>query len=272
MSFESFLAGGIAGTVVDGVLFPIDSLKTRLQSSKGFHASGGFRNIYSGLTPALLGSAPNAALFFFVYDWVKKLPGDHGVDHRTVRQIFVHMASAGCGEIAACLIRVPIEVVKQRCQAQPNVSLSQVVKSLYLEGRMMSFYKGYMTTVYREIPFSLIQFPLWEYLKSRFGSSFSDADSVKPFFGAVSGALSGAVAASVTTPLDVAKTRIMLSNKADYNVYSEAKLIPILRHIYFDQGIKGLFSGLLPRTIWISFGGFIFLGVYDYSLFFLNNR
>ena len=32
---------------------------------------------------------------------------------------------------------------------------------------LAGFYRGYLTTVAREIPFSLIQFPLWEELKRR---------------------------------------------------------------------------------------------------------
>ena len=51
-------AGGIAGTSVDVVLFPLDTVKTRLQSQQGFQAAGGFRGIYSGLLSATLGSAP----------------------------------------------------------------------------------------------------------------------------------------------------------------------------------------------------------------------
>lgn len=47
---------------VDGALFPLDTLKTRLQSPDGFRQSGGFRGIYSGLGPAILGSAPTGEL------------------------------------------------------------------------------------------------------------------------------------------------------------------------------------------------------------------
>ena len=52
-------AGGIAGTTVDIVLFPLDTIKTRLQSKVGFWAAGGFRSIYSGIGPAAVGSAPS---------------------------------------------------------------------------------------------------------------------------------------------------------------------------------------------------------------------
>ena len=44
----SLVSGGLAGTAVDVSLFPLDTIKTRLQSKQGFLAAGGFRNIYSG--------------------------------------------------------------------------------------------------------------------------------------------------------------------------------------------------------------------------------
>lgn len=40
-------------------LFPLDTLKTRLQSQAGFWKSGGFSGIYRGIGPAFVGSAPN---------------------------------------------------------------------------------------------------------------------------------------------------------------------------------------------------------------------
>jgi solute carrier family 25 S-adenosylmethionine transporter 26 len=65
---NSLVAGGMAGTTVDVALFPIDTIKTRLQSPQGFQAAGGFRGIYNGLGAAALGSAPGAALFFSTYE------------------------------------------------------------------------------------------------------------------------------------------------------------------------------------------------------------
>ena len=57
-SFQAaLLAGGLAGTTVDLSLFPLDTLKTRLQAREGFFASGGFRGIYRGVGSAVVGSA-----------------------------------------------------------------------------------------------------------------------------------------------------------------------------------------------------------------------
>ncbi|POR35685.1 Mitochondrial S-adenosylmethionine transporter, partial [Tolypocladium paradoxum] len=50
---SALLAGALAGTTVDLSLFPLDTLKTRLQSSAGFFPSGGFAGIYRGVGSAL---------------------------------------------------------------------------------------------------------------------------------------------------------------------------------------------------------------------------
>lgn len=52
-------AGAAAGLVVDSVLFPIDTIKSRLQSSLGFRKTGGFKQLYRGILPVLTGSIPN---------------------------------------------------------------------------------------------------------------------------------------------------------------------------------------------------------------------
>lgn len=44
---------------VDLTLFPLDTIKTRLQSQQGFYKAGGFRGIYAGVPSAAIGSFPN---------------------------------------------------------------------------------------------------------------------------------------------------------------------------------------------------------------------
>jgi Mitochondrial carrier protein len=56
--FTTLQAGGLAGTSVDLLFYPIDSIKTRLQSDHGFYKAGGFRGIYNGVGSVIVGSAP----------------------------------------------------------------------------------------------------------------------------------------------------------------------------------------------------------------------
>ena len=69
--FTCLIAGGAAGTVTDLSLYPLDTIKTRLQSSQGFMKAGGFSGVYKGLGAAALGSAPGSALFFATYEKMK---------------------------------------------------------------------------------------------------------------------------------------------------------------------------------------------------------
>uniref|UniRef100_M4BXT4 Uncharacterized protein n=1 Tax=Hyaloperonospora arabidopsidis (strain Emoy2) TaxID=559515 RepID=M4BXT4_HYAAE len=74
-------------------------------------------------------------------------------------------------------------------------------------------------------------------------------------------ALGRAKAASITTPLDVVKTRLMLGKDAKGVPYEGA--VSTLSRVYNEEGFKRLFSGVGPRTMWISIGGFVFFGMYE---------
>ncbi|NXK62953.1 SAMC protein, partial [Sylvietta virens] len=249
-------AGGVAGVCVDLILFPLDTVKTRLQSPQGFRKAGGFRGIYAGVPSTAIGSFPNAAAFFITYENVKSLL-PHGSS--SYLSPATHMVAASLGEVVACLIRVPSEVVKQRAQVSPSSSTLRILShTLYHEG-IQGLYRGYKSTVLREIPFSLVQFPLWESLKDLW--SWKQGHVVDSWQSAVCGAFAGGFAAAVTTPLDVAKTRIMLA-KAGSRIAS-GNVLAALGDIWRTQGLSGLFAGVVPRMAAISLGGFIFLGTYE---------
>ncbi|XP_012217180.1 S-adenosylmethionine mitochondrial carrier protein homolog isoform X2 [Linepithema humile] len=243
----SLIAGGAAGTFVDVALFPLDTLKTRLQSSYGFSRAGGFMGLYKGICPVIIGSAPTAALFFLTYEEIKIIMQPKiSVKYCTV----LHMGAATFAEMVACLIRVPVEVTKQRKQA------------LILDKKLLDLkilYRGYWSTVLRDTPFSIVQFPLWEYLKTLYTCHIER--KIHPMESAICGAISGGISAAVTTPLDVAKTRIMLANTTLLS--SELKILNVLHNVYIENGFRGLFAGFAPRVIWITLGGFMFFGVYE---------
>jgi len=252
----SLISGGMAGMAVDISLFPLDTIKTRLQSKQGFWAAGGFKNIYSGLGPAAVGSAPNAAIFFCTYDTVKRVAvNKFGYQDSAA----VHMAAASTGEVAACLVRVPVEIVKQRRQARAAGSSLEIVRDTWRGEGARGFYRGYLTTVIREIPFSLIQFPLWEGLKKQW--ALVSGHQPKPWEASLCGAVAGGVAAGLTTPLDVAKTRIMLAKAGSEE--AQAGILGIWRTVVQESGVRGLFAGVTPRVTWISVGGAVFFGVYE---------
>ncbi|XP_056293443.1 mitochondrial S-adenosylmethionine carrier protein isoform X4 [Pseudoliparis swirei] len=161
----SLVAGGCAGMCVDLTLYPLDTLKTRLQSQQGFYKAGGFRGIYAGVPSAAVGSFPNAAAFFVTYECTKSLLGAGGAGH--VAPV-THMLAASLGEVVACLIRVPTEVVKQRTQAAPSSSTRRMLLATLTEEGVRGLYRGYGSTVLRElgyISFSSLQAPVHPFLR-----------------------------------------------------------------------------------------------------------
>ncbi|KAG2233285.1 hypothetical protein INT48_001597 [Thamnidium elegans] len=242
--FDTCLDDIIKENSVDSVLFPLDTIKTRLQTKAGIMGSGGFRGVYSGLLSTFIGSAPNASIFFVTYEAVKRMLGasNNGLIHSP----FIYMTAASCGEIFACTVRVPTEVIKQRMQIrQFNTTFSAVSSVLRTEG-LLGFYRGFLSTVAREIPFT--------------------CSVVEPYEAALIGSLAGGIGAAITTPLDVCKTRIMLSSKTDPGDKVYTGIVSTMRRIIAEEGAKKLLAGIGPRVMWISIGGSIFLGVYEKSV------
>ena len=244
----SLIGGAVSGLSVDAILFPIDTIKTRLQSERGFLKSGGLSRLYAGIGPLLMGSMPSSATFFLTYEYIRVQTGRY-----SDTKLATNMAAASVGEVVSCLVRVPCELIKQRVQANPHNSSWEVLRTTLRDGGGFGLYRGYAATVSREIPFSMVQYPLWEYLKK---IARGESDKLAAWQSAGVGAVAGGIAAAVTTPIDVAKTRIMLGNQ-------QVGLYSVLIKIFQNEGPRALLAGLGPRVLQISLGGAIFLGIYD---------
>ncbi len=284
----SLIAGGLAGTTVDVALFPLDTIKTRLQAPNGFFASGGFRGIYNGLNSAALGSAPSAALFFVAYDasssaFTRHLHATSGPSGPSEMQLAgAHLVAASIGEVSACLVRVPTDNVKVRLQSGAASSLSDAIRTLSSPATVAGaapagFYRGFGMTVMRDVPFAMMQFPLYEFLKRRWFSTRSAAAraaspyaddatitaqaTLTPAHAALCGSIAGGVSAAATTPIDVVRTRLMLGHDPAGEVYKGA--MDCVRRVVAQEGWRKLFAGLTPRVTWISIGGSVFFGAVE---------
>ncbi|CAG8755586.1 6729_t:CDS:2, partial [Dentiscutata heterogama] len=119
----------------------------------------------------------------------------------------------------------------------------------------------FTSLIFREVPFSCIQFPLYENFKYLVANG-THRKYIEPWEAAICGSFAGGITAGVTTPLDVIKTRLMLSTK-DQNIHNYSGITNTFYRILTQEGIKVLFSGIGPRVLWISIGGCIFLGAYE---------
>lgn len=138
-----------------------------------------------------------------------------------------------------------------------------------------------------QIPFTSIQFPFYELLKRQLSIHYLNGERPSPAQAAVCGMIAGGTAGAITTPLDVVKTRVMLEAKVSdgclatqsraHGSQREASGIrtpspsvlsfgPRLLAILRNEGPRALFGGWIPRTVAISCGGAVFLGIYDFAV------
>mmetsp|Transcript_8741 Transcript_8741/g.13001 ORF Transcript_8741/g.13001 Transcript_8741/m.13001 type:complete len:244 (+) Transcript_8741:1156-1887(+) len=224
----ALVAGSFAGCAVDLTLYPLDFFKTRIQSksSKPFKLS----QVYSGLSWTLLASMPCAGTFWGAYTLAKYTLGSQTL-------------AALAGSLSASIVRNPFEVLKQQLQAGYQQTPLNILNTQGISG----LYVGVGSLVMRELPFDTLQMVVYEFLKQSMD------------LGPLKGAVSGSLAAFVTTPIDVAKTRIMTdSGKGVYK-----NLLQTVSLVYKDEGLASLWAGCLVRVLFATFGGMIFFNTYE---------
>ena len=247
---SSMAAGALAGCAVDLTLFPLDAIKTRLQYASKTKLK--LSNIYSGLSWAMAASMPCAATFWTSYCSMKWVLEEFSVFENPT---FMHFTAASFGSLCASLVRNPFEVIKQQMQMGQHTSAFAAPSSIIKTQGIWGLYAGVLSLVYREIPFDTIQMLLYEYLKGTdYGGSELDL-----YRHLINGAFSGAVAAYVTTPIDVAKTRLMTDKGKGVYVH----FLPTIKKIYQTEGIRTLWSGWQVRVLFTTVGGMIFFGTFE---------
>ncbi|KAM6563657.1 hypothetical protein CsatB_023655 [Cannabis sativa] len=251
--FEGTIAGGTAGVVVETALYPIDTIKTRLQAVRG----GGkivWKGLYSGLAGNLAGVLPASAIFVGVYEPTKQ---------KLLRMVpenlsaVAHLTAGAIGGLAASLIRVPTEVVKQRMQTGQFASAPNAVRLIVSKEGFKGLYAGYGSFLLRDLPFDAIQFCMYEQL--RIGYKLAVKRELNDPENALIGAFAGALTGAATTPLDVIKTRLMVQGSG--NQYKG--ILDCVQTIVREEGPPALLKGIGPRVLWIGIGGSIFFGVLE---------
>ncbi|KAI4345159.1 hypothetical protein L6164_012311 [Bauhinia variegata] len=260
--FEGFIAGGTAGVVVETALYPIDTIKTRLQAARGGEKLI-LKGLYSGLAGNLAGVLPASALFVGVYEPIKQKLLRMFPENLSA---FAHLTAGAIGGIAASLIRVPTEVVKQRMQTGQFTSASNAVRFIATKEGFRGLYAGYGSFLLRDLPFDAIQFCIYEQL--RLGYMLAARRNLNDPENAVIGAFAGALTGAITTPLDVIKTRLMVQGST--NQYKG--IIDCVQTILKEEGPRAFTKGIGPRVLWIGIGGSIFFGVLESTKRFLAER
>lgn len=152
---DTMLSSAVAGMLVRVPLHPVDTLKAKLQVQQQFRArmaggaaathaaaaaaasapaphsllslarhtvrAEGLRGLYSGFGVTFLGGAPAACIYFTTYDRSKTALQQSRLPLLSSSPFVAHFASGLLAEAAACVLWVPVDVVKERLQVQQQL-------------------------------------------------------------------------------------------------------------------------------------------------------
>ncbi|CAA7267398.1 unnamed protein product [Cyclocybe aegerita] len=257
----NMLAGALAGISEHAVMFPVDSIKTRMQvfatspvavySGVGnaftrISSTEGMRALWRGVSSVILGAGPAHAIHFGTLEAVKELAGGNEAGN----QWLATSLAGASATIASDAFMNPFDVIKQRMQLHKSEFRSawQCARTVYGAEGFGAFYISYPTTLAITIPFNAIQVTVYEHIK-RFANPRNE---YSPATHIVAGGIAGAVAAAVTTPLDVAKTILQTRGTAtDADIRNARGMVDAFRVIWTRDGLKGFGRGLTPRVLTI---------------------
>lgn len=271
--------GGIAGLVGVTCVFPIDLAKTRLQNQQGQSIyrgmfdcliktvrSEGFFGMYRGAAVNLTLVTPEKAIKLAANDFFRNILSQEGKELTLFREML-----SGCGA-GTCQVVVtsPMEMLKIQLQDAGRLATQKVVagdgqatisqpaqkpsalriaRDLLRTQGISGVYKGLGATLLRDVPFSIIYFPLFANL-NKLGqkSSHEKAPFYHSFF---AGCIAGSVAAVAVTPLDVLKTRIQTLKKGiGEDTYHG--ITDCARKIWGNEGPSAFMKGAWCRALVIA--------------------
>ncbi|KAJ6842079.1 mitochondrial RNA-splicing protein MRS3 isoform X1 [Iris pallida] len=280
-------AGSVAGVVEHTAMFPVDTLKTLIQThslpcrsplslQQAFRSLPGPFSLYRGLSAMALGAAPAHAVYFSVYELSKKHLSQQNPNPSLAP--LVHASSGVLATISSDAVLTPMDTVKQRLQLcdSPYRGILDCVGRVLREEGLGALFRSYRTTVLMNAPFTAVHFATYEAAKRALtGVSEEIADDGRLAAHATAGAAAGAFAAAITTPLDVIKTQLQCQGVCGCARFSSSSIGEVFKTIVKRDGYAGLLRGWMPRMLFHAPAAAICWSTYEASKSFfkdLNDR
>jgi len=271
---KKFCLTGTGSMLAEGVTFPIDITKTRLQlqgqadfkgTKFGFFGMGsnivkteGVKGIYAGVTPAVSRHIPYTGFRAVGYEYIRALfCGDRPKDKAPLlAKMAAGMSAGGIGQAIA----VPLDLIKVRMQSDGRlVAAGKLEKTRYTglfnafstiksaEG-MAGFYVGCWPAIQRAALVNLGELTTYDTAKGYIVVHTGD----NLLCHICSAVCSGFVASLCSTPADVAKSRIMSQTKLPDGTLPYKGTLDCWRKVVMNEGFLALYKGFFPG--WLRLG------------------
>jgi len=203
----------------------------------------GGTSLWRGLSPTLACSIPAITLYYTCYDQLKDYLSQQFGD----KSILIPASAGMIARTFATSTISPLELIRTKIQSRSHYTykeLVSVVRGAVQNYGVLSLWQGCAATLFRDIPFSALYWVGYEQIRPQ----FSDPSL---YFSFLSGAISGSIAAVLTTPFDVVKTHRQME-LGEMNFEPKVKLSStsaLMIKLYTERGLTSLFAGVTARVV-----------------------
>lgn len=213
----------------------------------------GLQSFWKGLSPLLLMSVPLTVIYYTAYDKLKFMLGFR--PNTTDLTAYTAPMLAGCiARTASVTVIAPLEMIRTKLQSRQNyrfLELYPIIRNAVRQGGIFSLWRGLSPMLLRDVPFSMVYWLGFEQFKLLLLTRM-DYSAVVPF---LAGSMSGAIAAALTTPLDVVKTHMQVELGESMAVAGRTvslgtgSISQVMQKVIKQHGYKGLLAGFVPRCV-----------------------
>ncbi|XP_047126438.1 solute carrier family 25 member 36-A isoform X1 [Hydra vulgaris] len=281
----NFIAGAIGGTSAAIITCPLEVVKTRLQSSgevfkpitrqitsvstitriqpeqrikpngilgcmRHIINTEGYRSLYKGLGPNLIGVAPARAVYFAVYVKSSKYIQQKGIVHQD--NPLTHMLAGASAGFVTHTLTAPIWFVKTRLQLSSHkYGMMRCIAKVYKSEGIKGFYRG-LSASYFGVVETIIHFVIYERLKKILreyhrDNSFDHLEKNQLTDFMLSAGCSKTCAAIFAYPHEVVRTRLRQETRDKERKYQ--KFFQTLVLVYKEEGRPALYGGLGTKLL-----------------------
>ena len=178
-SSQNFYAGGVAGLVAMTLIYPLETIRTRLSLQlchshyrNPFHVvqTLTFKELYGGLRISLLGFGPFSAFNYMFYYNYKKF-----FERNLASQNSVHLLAGGFSGLSAICLTYPSDLLRRRFQMQgfskevpQYTGIYDSMRTIVRHEGIRGLYRGLGPACIRNFPCLAIQFWCFEKGKTLF--------------------------------------------------------------------------------------------------------
>jgi len=287
-NFLHFLNGGLGGFIANLIVQPLQVIKTAFQIKPYSHADTvekitpsnsiikiikfiykeeGIKGLYRGLVPGCIKSSLSAGTYFYLLNLARKL-SDFLLPNN---QTSANFMAAALARTLQCFVTNPILIVKTRFEVvgfNEYKNLGDAFIQIYKQEGLLSFFtNGITVALIKDVPFSAIQFPVYELIKKITIMNTPKFQQQNKYSHLLTYAFSSMIATFisclVTNPLDVIRTRILFQyyNKNTQQHYKG--IIDALSKMIKYDGYQGMLFGLQSRFLKKVTGSMIAWTIYE---------